>query len=70
MGGLLILGGILFFHVYVGGDLNNRYLWIVIFLIFSFGVLGFLDDYLKLKYDSSDYFSAKMKIFGKYYLPL
>ena len=62
MGGLLILGGIIF-SCLCWGDLNNRYLWIVISLIFSFGVLGFLDDYLKLKYDSSDGLSAKMKIF-------
>ena len=62
MGGILILTAVLFSCI-CWGDLNNRYLWSIIFLIISFGALGFLDDFLKLKYNSSDGLSAKLKIF-------
>lgn len=62
MGGILILAAVLFSCI-CWGDLNNRYLWSIIFLIISFGALGFLDDFLKLKYNSSDGLSAKLKIF-------
>ena len=62
MGGILILAAITF-SCLCWGDFGNRYLWVMIFLIISFGTLGFLDDFLKLKFNSSDGLSAKMKIF-------
>ena len=62
MGGILILAAVTF-SCLCWGDFGNRYLWVMIFLIISFGTLGFLDDYLKLKFNSSDGLSAKMKIF-------
>ena len=62
MGGILILAAVIFSCI-CWGDLNNKYLWSIIFLIISFGALGFLDDFLKLKYNSSDGLSAKLKIF-------
>ena len=62
MGGILILAAIIF-SCLCWGDFGNRYLWVMIFLIISFGTLGFLDDFLKLKFNSSDGLSAKMKIF-------
>ena len=62
MGGSLILAAVTF-SCLCWGDFGNRYLWVMIFLIISFGTLGFLDDFLKLKFNSSDGLSAKMKIF-------
>ena len=62
MGGLLILSGIIF-SCLCWGDFQNRYLWSIIFLILSFGILGFLDDFMKLRYYSSDGISARTKIF-------
>ena len=62
MGGILILAAVTF-SCLCWGDFGNRYLWVMIFLIISFGTLGFLDDFLKLKFNSSDGLSAKMKIF-------
>ena len=62
MGGILILAAVTF-SCLCWGDFGNRYLWAMIFLIISFGTLGFLDDFLKLKFNSSDGLSAKMKIF-------
>ena len=62
MGGILILAAVTF-SCLCWGDFGNRYLCVMIFLIISFGTLGFLDDFLKLKFNSSDGLSAKMKIF-------
>ena len=62
MGGILILAAVTF-SCLCWGDFGNKYLWVMIFLIISFGTLGFLDDFLKLKFNSSDGLSAKMKIF-------
>ena len=48
MGGLLIIGSVLLSGL-LWGDLQNKYLLISLFTIFSFGLIGFLDDYRKVK---------------------
>jgi phospho-N-acetylmuramoyl-pentapeptide-transferase len=62
MGGTLILSSI-FLSVILWGDLENRYLWVAFLTAMSFGVLGWIDDRLKIKYKSSDGLSATNKIF-------
>ena len=47
MGGLLILAAIVF-SVFCWGDLSNKYLWLVLFMTVSFGVIGWIDDLTKL----------------------
>ena len=47
MGGLLILGSIMV-PVLLWGDLGNRYVLLVLFTTLGMGLIGFLDDYLKL----------------------
>ena len=47
MGGLLILFGI-FASVLLWGDLENRYVWVTLFVLGSFGLIGFVDDYRKV----------------------
>ena len=47
MGGLLILAAILF-SVLLWTDLNNRYVWVTLFVLVSFGAIGFVDDYRKV----------------------
>ncbi|MCE9688035.1 MULTISPECIES: phospho-N-acetylmuramoyl-pentapeptide-transferase [Shewanella] len=47
MGGLLILAGI-FISVLLWGDLGNRYVWVMLFVLASFGLIGFIDDYRKV----------------------
>ena len=49
MGGILILIGILF-STLLWADLNNSYIWVLLFVATSFGLLGALDDYLKIPY--------------------
>lgn len=47
MGGLMILIA-LFTSVLLWADLRNPYIWIVLFLTGAYGILGFIDDYLKV----------------------
>ena len=61
MGGVLILFSFMISMI-VWGDWHNSYLWIVLFTAFSFGSIGFFDDYLKLKRQSSDGLSSKKKL--------
>lgn len=61
MGGALILTSI-FLSTILWGDLNNRYLWVALFITTSFGVLGWFDDRLKIKHQSSDGLSGLSKI--------
>jgi len=47
MGGALILVAI-FMSTLLWADLTNRYIWVVLFVTFVFGVIGWIDDYKKL----------------------
>ncbi|RLV58949.1 phospho-N-acetylmuramoyl-pentapeptide-transferase [Parashewanella curva] len=47
MGGLLILFGI-FASALLWGDLDNHYVLVTLFVLASFGAIGFLDDYRKV----------------------
>ena len=60
MGGLLILIG-LFSGVFLWSDLKNPYNWLLIFITFSFGALGALDDYVKIKKRTSHGIPSKFK---------
>ena len=61
MGGVLILIG-LFSGVFLWADLNNPYNWLLIFITFSFGILGAFDDYKKIKNKNSKGISSKIKL--------
>ncbi len=53
MGGILILAAIVV-SVLLWADLSNVYVWVVLFVITSFGLIGFVDDYRKvLRKDSN-----------------
>ena len=60
MGGVLILIG-LFAGVFLWSDLFNPYNWLLIFITFSFGILGAFDDYKKIKKKNSSGISSKLK---------
>ncbi|MDX3772548.1 phospho-N-acetylmuramoyl-pentapeptide-transferase [Chromatiaceae bacterium AAb-1] len=47
MGGLLILGSILI-STLLWANLSNKYVWVVLFVLVSFGWIGFVDDYRKV----------------------
>ena len=61
MGGFLILIGILF-GTLLWADLSNPYIWVLLFVATSFGILGFIDDYLKIKQKNSRGISSFMKL--------
>ena len=61
MGGVLILVG-LFSGILLWGNLSNPYIWVLIFIVTSFGLLGAYDDYKKIKFNNSSGVSFKFKI--------
>ena len=64
MGGALILTG-LFSGTLLWGDLLNPYVWFLIFIVASFGLLGAYDDYKKIKFKNSSGVSFKFKIIAQ-----
>ena len=62
MGGALILTAIAFSTV-LWADLENMYVWIVLFVTLSFGVIGYVDDYKKLVLQDPAGISAAQKLF-------
>ena len=61
MGGLLILIG-LFSGVLMWGNLLNPYIWFLIFIVGSYGLLGAYDDYKKIKFNNSSGVSFTFKL--------
>ena len=62
MGGILILAAIVF-SVLLWGDLSNQYVWVVLFVVVSFGIIGFVDDYRKVIRKDSKGLIARWKYF-------
>jgi len=69
MGGVLILMGIIF-GTLLWADLKNAYIWILLMVATSFGLLGAIDDYLKIKHNNSRGISSRAKIFWQITLSL
>lgn len=64
MGGLLILFAVLL-STLLWADISNGYVWLVIFATFTFGLIGFSDDYLKFVRGHSKGLSASQKLLGQ-----
>jgi len=69
MGGILILIGILF-GTLLWADLRNPYIWVLLFVVTSFGFLGAMDDHLKIKHNNSRGITSGMKIIFQILLSL
>ena len=69
MGGVLILIGILF-GTLLWADLKNSYIWVLLIVATSFGLLGAIDDYLKIKHNNSRGIPSSMKIIAQIILSL
>ena len=69
MGGLLILLS-LAVSVLLWADLSNRAIWIVLGLTLSYGVLGFVDDYIKVQEGHSAGIRARTKLLWQCLLAL
>ena len=61
MGGVLIVVAVLITTL-LWGDLSNQYIWLCLFCITSYAVLGWYDDYLKMAYANSKGLSVRMKL--------
>ena len=61
MGGVIILGALIL-STLLWADLSNIYIWIVLYITFGFGLIGFIDDYIKLSRNSYKGLSSFLKI--------
>ena len=61
MGGLIILSSLII-STLLWADLGNRYIWVVLFVTVGFSIIGFFDDYLKIKFKKPKGLSSIQKI--------
>ncbi|MBF9194563.1 phospho-N-acetylmuramoyl-pentapeptide-transferase [Microvirga terrestris] len=61
MGGLMILAGVLV-STLLWANLENHYVWVVLFVTVGFGAIGFYDDYLKVTKQSHKGFSGRSRL--------
>lgn len=61
MGGLMILSGALV-SILLWSDLSNIYVWSVLLVTTGFGLVGFYDDYLKVKFQNHKGFGGKPRL--------
>jgi phospho-N-acetylmuramoyl-pentapeptide-transferase len=61
MGGLMILAGTLA-AILLWANLQNRYVWVVLFVTLGFGCIGFYDDFLKVTKQSHKGFSGRSRL--------
>ena len=64
MGGLIILASIIIPTLLVA-KLDNVYIIVMLIATIGLGGIGFLDDYLKIKYKNKDGLAGKFKIVGQ-----
>ncbi len=65
MGGVLVIGSVIV-SALLWADLRNRYLWIAIVGTLGFSLVGFLDDYLKIRRKRSLGLTGKQKLIGQF----
>ncbi len=61
MGGLMILLAVII-STLLWADVTNPYVWITLLVTIGFGVIGFVDDYLKLTKRNTKGLSGKLKL--------
>ncbi len=61
MGGSLILFAMVMSTV-LWADLHNHFVWLVLAVTVGYGLIGFIDDYLKIRYGNSKGLPGKFKI--------
>ena len=64
MGGLMILSGVTV-STLLWANLSNWYVWIVLFVTLSYGVIGFFDDYVKVTGGKSAGVSGKVRFLAE-----
>src|SRR5215471_12045628 len=69
MGGLMILSGLLVSTV-LWANPANPYVWIVLGVTLSFGLVGFYDDYLKVTRQSHGGFAGQARLVIEFFIAL
>jgi phospho-N-acetylmuramoyl-pentapeptide-transferase len=64
MGGLIIIIGMIT-STLLWADLSNIFVWTLIFVSLGLGLLGFVDDLLKIKFKNSRGLNSKLKFLGQ-----
>ncbi len=64
MGGLLIIFSLVV-STLLWGDLRNIFLWLILFVFVGFGLVGFVDDYIKVCKKNNRGISPTVKILGQ-----
>jgi phospho-N-acetylmuramoyl-pentapeptide-transferase len=67
MGGVLILGAIVI-PTLLWADLTNSYIWLTLFVVVGFGVIGFVDDYKKVVEKNPKGLSPRQKMFWTFFV--
>jgi phospho-N-acetylmuramoyl-pentapeptide-transferase len=62
MGGVMILAAIVI-PTLLWADLKNPYIWTALFITVGYGIIGFVDDYLKVVKKDTKGLSARQKMF-------
>jgi phospho-N-acetylmuramoyl-pentapeptide-transferase len=62
MGGVMILAGIVI-PTLLWADLSNTYVWLTLFIIVGYGLIGFIDDYKKVVKKNPKGLSPRQKMF-------
>lgn len=67
MGGVLVIGTVVV-SCLIWARPDNRFVWLALFSMVYLGVLGFVDDYLKVTKKKSDGVSGRLKLFFQFIL--
>ncbi len=65
MGGSLLLFTLTLSTV-LWADLHNSFVWLTLFVTVSYGVVGFLDDYLKIRWKNPAGLAGRYKLLGQF----
>lgn len=65
MGGSLILFGLIV-STLLWCDLENRFVWLTLIVTIGFGIIGFVDDYLKISKKNSKGLSGKIRLLAEF----
>jgi phospho-N-acetylmuramoyl-pentapeptide-transferase len=69
MGGIMILGSVVISSI-LWADIKNVYVWVVLLVAVGFGLLGLVDDYIKLTKKHHGGLTGKKKLLGQVLISL
>ena len=61
MGGVIILAVVLVSTI-LWSRWDNEYVWVILFVTFSFGLIGLVDDYIKVVQQNTKGFSSRLRL--------